>query len=86
MATPLNEKASDDKDAPCPYRYDLVFNAVDPKLEVGWYWRQTARDEGFSPVTMCGPFDTSDEAREDMEAEQAHETALWKADRENSRS
>ena len=35
MATPLNEKASDDKDAPCPYRYDLVFNAVDPKLEVG---------------------------------------------------
>ena len=54
--------------------YELFYNATNPDIECGWYWRARcgwADDQGNSGRgwAVSGPFNTVDEARADAEEE-----------------
>jgi hypothetical protein len=53
--------------------YELFYNATDPEMECGWYWRARCNwaGEGKSGMgwVVGGPFNTVDEARADARDE-----------------
>jgi len=47
--------------------YELFYNAKNPEMECGWYWRVRCWFAHGSGWIERGPFDTVDEARADAQ-------------------